>query len=297
MNPEKFFDTVRSANGIGEVREFVDERVQDAEASSRPIQFVDGDGNRVTYNFIHPGSKVTANTRMLFHKGFHVNDSRVYDQFAADAHKHAQVDVAPDDLLLGVVQTAVMEYFGDQRGDMTARKKLHGGFLRGKASDIATIKDQGVAQCTEFAAVAHNLCQVAGMPSIFMGGAVRVDEELFGHSWQIVRHNGTERIFDVANPNVDEEGLYPFSGEVNALEILMGVPTTLYRQGLRQKQRFEYKIKPTFPATQEGFHEYRSRGLGVYASPQELQRMALEDAAMSLVASDFYTKAPGTTRG
>jgi hypothetical protein len=304
MTPEKFITEIGDAERTGEVIEYLHEREKQLTASTRPIIFAMG--QRVTYDYIHPESTVKASA---FSKGFCMDDASAHETFARAALDMVKVPalVSTDKVVIMASQLAVMQYMGAGSTDERYRNKLLGGIFRGNRRSIAEMAASGVSMCMERAAVTHNMCILAGVPSMLITGTAKLEDEKkdSGHAFQIVRIDDTNHLFDSTNPSLslinDELRVAPSHTPIDALEFLLGASKKIIvvshaSNSVNTKRDIQYSHNPEYPATFEGFDALRfsERDMIGGMSSAQYQTLAIEDNVRQFADSDFaadYLKA------
>jgi hypothetical protein len=296
MSSERFLSDLLMAERSAEVPGLIKEREQQLLATTRPITFA-GAGQRATFNYIHPESTVKASA---FSKGFKLDDTNSHAVFAANAIDLAKTleDEHPDTIILKASQLALIQYMGlPGQNAAKERKRLLGGLIRGQKRGIAEMAASGVAMCMERAAVTHNMCLLAEVPSALLTGIVKTDK-IDGHAFQIVRVDNQNQLFDSTNPSIEvKEGtglLKPALASVKVAEFLAGRATVNAQIESRTDTTekiasIEYSFQPAFPATFEGFDALGFQGRENLSnlSEQEYRQNAVIDIIQNFASTAF----------
>ncbi len=299
MSSEVFIDGLRDAYNQGDAEGFLLEQHERLAETTRPIDFI-GAGSKVTYNYIHPESRIqiTLNT-----KGFRVNDPNALIDFGEAVLTISQRDdeVTSDRLVIDAAQYAMFKYYsiGDSPVDEKVRMKFHPRFLKGKTRDLHEVRESGTAMCSERAALSHNFTTLGGLPTAFATGMMGpTPESARPHATQIVRVDDEFMLFDSANPSVRVSNgrttLVPTTAVVDPYKTLVdGLP-----QAVRMSREYdtgtyvmdvEFTHTALYPATFEGFDKLGRLGKAAIAnmSNADKRKLGIEDAAERLQASKF----------
>lgn len=127
-----------------------------------------------------------------------IDDFDIYKSLLYNISKNCSSDKLSLKEIFLVVKETVYGYLGQTNRSDNPQRLCNYRLGRANTSSIKDFYGKDCSECSERAALAHNLFKFLGIESYYMTGNVSINGQKSLHNYNVIYHNGKGYIFDLA---------------------------------------------------------------------------------------------------